>query len=75
MSNFAGITPSPCCARADTAAAAAATPRPSTSVTKAFHARLMRRSTSPTPMAEIGRRSGLIAIAPMMRITLYSTTP
>ena len=43
---------------------------PTANVTKARAARRKRRSTSPTPIAVIGSRSGLIAIAPTMRISL-----
>ena len=33
------------------------------------------RPTTPTPIAVIGRRSGLTAIAPTIRITFCSVTP
>ena len=75
MLKLDGMRSNAFCANADAAAAPLANVIPIASVAKARPARRRRRSTRPTPTAVIGRRSGLIAIAPTIRITLYSITP
>ena len=50
-------------------------PMPISRVTKERPARRKRRLTRPTEVAQSGSRSGLTAIAPMIRIELSVITP
>jgi hypothetical protein len=70
-----GIRSSRSSVNVQTAAVQLATPRPTASVARARPASAARRLTTPTAIAAIGRRSGLTAIAPTMRITFPSSTP